>query len=265
MRKMVNRARELSRTVVVGLRRAVDPPLDEHATPLDISHAILEAIESRVPPSRQGRRVLPDGAVRVKVLVRDAADERALRAALLGVGDAAKARMREVRCELAPGFRVDVSYLRARPAAWGPAQRIAIDYVPIRAAASEPVPAPPMRITVLAGTATKASYTLQEAVVRVGRSEAPVDGRGRVRRNDVVFLENDDEQNRTVTRGHAEIRWDGERSEFRVFDEGSANGTRILRGGEIIDVPPRDPVGVGLRTGDGLQFGKAAVRVTFSR
>jgi pSer/pThr/pTyr-binding forkhead associated (FHA) protein len=85
-----------------------------------------------------------------------------------------------------------------------------------------------------------------------------------VRRNDVAFLENDDERNRTVTRGHAEIRYDRGRGEYRVFDEGSANGTRIVRSGEVIEVPPRDPLGVALRTGDELQFGTAAVRVAFA-
>ena len=40
-----------------------------------------------------------------------------------------------------------------------------------------------------------------------------------------------------------------------------ANGTRILRSGEPIDVPRRDPVGVSLRSGDEVQLGKAAIRI----
>ena len=35
----------------------------------------------------------------------------------------------------------------------------------------------------------------------------------------------------------------------------------VLRGGEVIDVPKRDPVGLALRSGDEVQLGKAAIRV----
>ena len=268
MKKLVERARELSRTVVGSIRRAVDPPLDAAATPLDISHAVLEAVERRVQPAGHGRRVLPDGCVRVKVLAADAPEERALRSVLGGLRAAALARLREVQCEAPPGFRLDVLYLRSRPSAWEQAQRIAIDFPAQPRTPPDPpaeTPVPPLRISVVAGVAARSSYSFAVPVVRIGRSESPMDGRGGVRRNDVVFLENDDERNRTVTRGHAEIRYDRQRAEYRVFDEGSANGTRILREGDVIEVPPRDPLGVALHPGDELQFGRAAVRVAFQR
>ena len=267
MKKIVERAREISRTVAVNIRRAVDPPLDERATPLDIRHAVVEAVERRVQPSGQGRRILPDACVRVKVHAPDAASERALRTALDDVQRAAQVRLRELRCDPPAGFQVDVVYLRSRPASWDAGQRIAVDYPaagrPAAPTAIEVAPVPQLRIAVLAGVATKAAYVFTDTVVRVGRSETPVDDRGRVRRNDVAFLENDDERNRTVTRGHAEIRYSRTDGEYRVFDEGSANGTRILRGGEAIDVPSRDPIGVALRSGDEVQFGKACVRITY--
>ena len=267
MKKIVERAREISRTVAVNIRRAVDPPLDERATPLDIRHAVLEAVERRVQPAGHGRRIMPDACIRVKVHAPDAAGERALRTALDDVQRAAQMRLRELTCELPAGFQVDVVYVRSRPASWDAGQRIAVDYPaagrPAAAAPDDVAPVPQLRIAVLAGMATKPIYVFTDTVVRVGRSEAPVDGRGRVRRNDVVFVENDDERNRTVTRGHAEIRYSRQAGEYRVFDEGSANGTRILRGGEAIDVPSRDPVGLALRSGDELQFGKACVKVTY--
>ena len=65
----------------------------------------------------------------------------------------------------------------------------------------------------------------------------------------------------TVTRGHCEIRYSRSAGGYRVFDERSANGTRIVRGGDIIDVPANDPMGVAILDGDELQFGNAAVRV----
>ena len=83
-----------------------------------------------------------------------------------------------------------------------------------------------------------------------------------MRRNDIAFLEDDDERNKTVTRGHCEIRYNRTTREYRIFDERSANGTRIVRAGDVIEVPARDPIGVAIASGDELHFGKAAVRVT---
>jgi pSer/pThr/pTyr-binding forkhead associated (FHA) protein len=164
------------------------------------------------------------------------------------------------------GFRVDVSYVKARPAAWPPGAPFHIEYLaggtPPRAA-QEPRRPPALKLTVLRGTAARPSYVFAQAVIRFGRSESPVDERGRVRRNDVAFVE-DDAPSRTVGRGHCEIRFDAETGQYRVFDERSANGTRIVRGGEVIEVPARDPLGVALAAGDELQLGQAAVRITMS-
>jgi pSer/pThr/pTyr-binding forkhead associated (FHA) protein len=116
-------------------------------------------------------------------------------------------------------------------------------------------------LNVLHGQAEKRQFVFTEGVIRIGRSADPTDDRGRPRFNDVAFLENDSPENRTVTRGHALIRFDAPTGEYRLFDEGSANGTRVVRGGNAIDVPKRDPVGLALRTGDEVQLGKAALRV----
>ena len=82
MKEIVDRARQLSRTMAGRLRRAVDPPLASDAAPLEIRHFIIESIESRVQPSGGGRRKLPDALVDVKMVAADAAAQRALRTAL---------------------------------------------------------------------------------------------------------------------------------------------------------------------------------------
>lgn len=266
MKRIVERARQFSKSVAVGIRRAVDPPLDEQATPLDIRHAIVESIERRVQPAGRGRRILPDSHVKVKVLAGDAPSQRALRTVLDDVQGVVGARLRELKCEVPAGFRVDVAYVKSRPPAWASWQRMGVEYpeqAPIDASRSAP-PAPPgLELMVLKGTARKRSYSFADAVIRIGRSDAPVDDRGRVRHNDLAFLEDGDERNKTVTRGHCEIRYNRATREYRIFDERSANGTRIVRAGEVIEVPARDPIGVAIASGDELQFGKAAVRVTF--
>lgn len=266
MKRIVERARELSKSVAVSIRKAVDPPLDDTATPLDLRHAIVEAVERRVQPAGRGRRTMPDACVRARVLAPDAPSERALRSVLDDVQAEVLNRLRELKCDVPAGFRMDVAYVRSRPASWTGSQRLAIDY-PVHPppAPDRPEAAPPaLKLTVVKGTATRPSYTFTESVVRIGRSDRPVDVRGKIRRNDVAFLENEDELNRTVTRGHCEIRYNRATGEYRVFDDRSANGTRIVRAGEIIDVPAGDPVGVALQSGDELQFGQAAVKVAIA-
>ena len=261
MKHIVDRARELSRTVAGRIRRAVDPPLPSDATPLELRHFIVEAIESRVQPAGGGRRLMPDTLAEVRIVAPDAAAQRLLKAALDDVHTAVLARLKELRCEVPAGFRVQVVYLKRAPSGWPADRQLAIEYPqrpPVEASSSSEVP--PLKLTVIRGTATQSSYTFTLPVVRVGRSQAPHDDRGRTRRNDVAFLETGDDDNLTVTRGHCEIRY-GQGS-YRVFDERSANGTRIVRGGEIIEVPASDPIGVAIQTGDELHFGNAAVRVT---
>ena len=118
-----------------------------------------------------------------------------------------------------------------------------------------------LRITIARGQATHASYTFAESHVRIGRSAQPIDGLGRPRTNQVVFLEDGDDHTRTVGRAHASIRYDTTRREYRVFDDGSHNGTRVMRDGALFEVKPHDPVGVTLRSGDEIQVGTAALRI----
>jgi pSer/pThr/pTyr-binding forkhead associated (FHA) protein len=103
---------------------------------------------------------------------------------------------------------------------------------------------------------------LSDTRILIGRTAEPVDRAGRPRRNHVVFLDEASEHNATVGRAHASIRFEADRRQFRLFDDGSHNGTRIVRQGETIDVTPHNPVGVALLSGDEIQFGTAAVVVT---
>jgi len=258
MKNALQRARQMGESMANTLRRAIDPPLGPDARPLDIRRAIVEAVERQIEPAGSGRRVLPADSVQVKVICADAAGKRALETVLEDIRDAVVARLRELQCEVAPAFAVEVSYLRREPSGWPTGQRLSVQ---LSRGAADDAEQPCLRVSVLKGEATKASFAFTEPVVRIGRAVEPTDERGHPRFNDIAFLENDRPENRTVTRGHAVIRFNASRGGYRLFDEGSANGTRIVRGGDFIEVPRRDPVGVVLRSGDEVQFGKAAVRV----
>lgn len=270
MKAFLDQGKQLVQSIATKVSQAINPPLSADARPLDLLHAIVEAVEARAQPVGGGRRELPDSHVKVKVLARDAAEERTMQVVLAGARDKAAARLRELHCDVPAAFRVDVSYVRRRPASWTPEQPMAIEFEPAAPGSAVPAPLdarpagvqqPALVLTIVRGRATAASYTLREPAVRVGRSEAPIDDRGHARHNHVAFTEEDDPHSRTVGRGHCEIRYDAQGATYRIFDERSANGTRIIRDGRVIEVPPQDPFGVAIRDGDVLEFGTAAAQV----
>lgn len=270
MKEFLDQTKQLAQSIATKVSQAINPPLAADARPLDLLHAIVEAIEARAQPVGGGRRELPDSHVKVKVLARDAAEERTIQVVLAGAREKAAARLRELHCDVPAAFRVDVTYLRRRPASWAAEQPMAMEFEGEAQGSAAPAPAnspsgnpgqPALVLTIVRGRATAASYTLREPAVRVGRSEAPIDDRGHARHNHVAFTEEDDAHSRTVGRGHCEIRYDAQGATYRVFDERSANGTRIIRDGRVIEVPPQDPFGVAIRDGDVLEFGTAAARV----
>ena len=262
MKRLVEQALTIGGTMVDAVRRAVDPPLGPDARPLDLKRAIVEAIERQLEPAGGGRRVLAGDAVHVRVLVEGAEARRALEPVLADLTACVAARLRELQCAVPRHFAVSVSYLKRPPTDWENGQRLAVALTTVAGGDHEDGTAPPpLVVDIMRGEAGQQQFTFSERVVRLGRSADPTDDRGRPRFNHVGFLENDNAENRTVTRGHAHIRY-LPTGEYRLFDEGSANGTRVVRAGEIIDVPRRDPVGLALRSGDEVQLGKAAIRVT---
>ena len=263
MNELLTRVDGTFRAAVRRVQQWFDPPLDHDAAPLEVREAIIEDIAQRVEPAGPGRRVLPYNFVTVTMLAADKASRARLQAALDGLQESVVARLTEIRCVIPPGFAVDTRYTTRQPAAWAPHQRLAVAYDQREAAtagtaANEPAR---LRITIARGQASHASYTFAETHIRIGRCAQPIDGRGRPRTNHVAFLEDGDDHTRTVGRSHASIRFDPARREYRVFDDGSHNGTRVMRDGALFEVKPHDPVGVTLRSGDEIQVGTAALRV----
>ncbi len=265
MSDFLTRAAGALRSAIERVQTWFDPPLDGGAKPLEIRAAIIEDVEQRVDAAGAGRRVLPYNQVTITVLASDKTARARLQAALADLQEGVAARLSEIRCALPAAFVVETRYVTRPPAAWAPEQRLAIDYHardPIGgSAAATSADVPRLHVTIARGQAADASYSFAESHVRIGRSAQPIDGRGRPRLNHVVFLEDGDDHSRTVGRAHASIRYDRTRREYRVFDDGSHNGTRVMRDGALFEVKPHDPVGVTLRSGDEVQLGTAALRV----
>ena len=245
-----------------------DPPLTSDAEPLEIREAIIEDVALHVEPVDGGRRMLPFNRVSVVVLAPNKMEKARLEGALGGLRDGVRKRLAEIQCALPPTFEIELRYVKHPRPEWAPEQRLAIDYdsrAADTATATAAVAAAGLTITVLRGEATESTYTLTAPHINIGRTAKPVDGRGRPRLNQVVFVEGADDHSRTVGRAHASIRFDAGRGEYRLFDDGSHNGTRIIRNGTSIEVVPHDPTGVTIRSGDEIELGTAAIRVDIGR
>ena len=261
---MTGRFVDIGRDLQSRLKKFFDTPLDASATPLELCQAVLDDVERRVEPVGRGRRVFP--YTRLAVRVRQAHPDRApLESTLEGLDRKIRERLAEVRCEVPRVIDVRVVYLKKPPPDWRPDQAFAVEYFKepeLPAAAPEaPAPPPALHVTVLKGAATDSSYTFTEPVISIGRSEDPTDALGRVRRNRVAFLDTVDGVTETVGRAHARLRYDALAREYRLFDDGSSNGTSVVRGGATIAVPARDPRGVRVHSGDEVLVGRAVIKL----
>lgn len=141
----------------------------------------------------------------------------------------------------------------------------------IRPATDQPLRA---RIRTLTGQTTEESYLLDPAVqteFRIGRGRMVQTASGRVRTNDIAFIDADEpsfdaqrgEPNLSVSRQHATIRYDAAGHRYRLLaDAGGlpANGnkTKILRADDTIERADLPGVGYVLKPGDQIELGGEA-------
>ncbi|HEX6463080.1 MAG TPA: FHA domain-containing protein [Vicinamibacterales bacterium] len=244
-----------------AVRRFLDPPLAPDAPPIEIRASVVDAIERHVAVAGIGKRAFPYDAVSVHILLTHPEDRIPLELVFEDLEARIRQRLRELRCDVPSGLTARVTLIEQPERGWTPGQRFAID-----CARAEPLPRQPDRrrpslaVTIVKGTASRTAYSFRSAVILIGRSAAAVDTRGRVRRrNHIAF----DERSTTVSRAHARIVYDRERDEYRLLDEGSVRGTRVVRGDMTFDVRPRheDSRGVRLQSGDEIHTGDTAVRI----
>jgi hypothetical protein len=242
------------------VKKLLDGALGPDARPLEIRAAVVDAVEDQVETLGVGRRAFPYRQIVVRLLAPETGHKAALERVFADLEEKVRARLREVRCEVAPGLVCRVTFIKRAPTAWAPGQLFAIDYGARgdgeSEAAAPPSAIPQIRLTVLKGTATKKTYVFAESTILLGRTPEVTDSHGRTRRNHVAFADD----NSSVSRAHAKVSFDKARREYRLLDNGSARGSWIVRGGTAIPVL-RDPRGVRIQSGDEIQLGEASVRV----
>ena len=258
---MTGRITDIGRDLHTRLRKFFDAPLEHDATPLEICQAVLEDVEDRVLPLGRGRRAFPYTHLVVRVR-QNGHDPAALEAASLDLDRRILERLAELRCDAPRSLDVSIAMLETVPASWPPDRLFDIEYQREPDARAESRPAPPvLHVVVVKGAAVESSYTFSEPVVAIGRTDEPTDDLGRMRRNRVVFADVRDGITETVGRAHARLRYDNGSGCYLLFDDGSSNGTAIVRDGTTIPVPRLDPRGIRLQSGDEIQVGRARLRI----
>ncbi|HEX5069618.1 MAG TPA: FHA domain-containing protein [Vicinamibacterales bacterium] len=266
MKKIITKANRVLGTVAEGVRSAIDPRVDlgGDATMLDLRAAVIEHIERSVAAAGRGTRVLPGPVVVVQVHPAGFKDPRALGAVMDDLRPVLIERLEAMKCLVPSNLRVQIKTVSRRPIDWDSKQRFAVVFEKeksTRGPGTDIAEPRGLRLVVRRGSAQKKVFDLFLPVIRLGRTRFPADSRGHVRTNDIAFADDGSKLSRSVGRGHAEIRFMPGTGTYRVFDQGSANGTRVLRKGRLTEVAPNDPAGLAIQPGDELHIGTAVVRV----
>lgn len=249
------------------LRGFFDAPLGADAAPLEVVQAVLDEIEGKVQPLGRGLRTFPYGAILVRVGP-TAADRPSMQAAFDSLRAKVLERLAELNCAAPEALEVRAVFLKKAPVEWEPGRLFSFE---CRSGSD----APPDRrdaerirsvdVSILAGAASQPTYTFSQSTVSIGRTAEPIDDHGRVRRNDVVFLDTVDGITETVGRAHARLQIDPAALECRLFNDSGSNPTMVVRDGRSVQVPARDPRGVRVHSGDEVRLGRAVLRLTLHR
>ena len=268
------------------------PPADAPPTPV-VADSEPVSTRSGMPPTPQQRETvyrfiveklaaysnetdgLPTG-LKLWVLCADTAEEDRMAVALYagqpGAFQAELSRhLADQYIRLAPDWQFTHQFVRdALPAACTYRQgNLGLDV--IRPATEKPLQ---VRIRTLTGQTTEDSYLLDPAVqteFRIGRGQMVQTASGRVRTNDIAFLDAGEpgfdagrgEPNLSVSRQHATIRYDATGRRYRLLaDAGGlpANGnkTKILRADDTTERADLPGVGYVLAPGDQIELGGEA-------
>jgi hypothetical protein len=271
---IAGKARKLEQKITRTVTAAVDEFVGRGETaPLEIVHAVLDQAEHQVQEIGRGRRVFPFNRIRVHVVTGSRGKEVRARVAAVIEGPPSLSerlvdRLRSTGCRVTD-LQAEVIYVRQPGQDWEqPAYHVEFDRVDRPAvappvvveAATEP---PRLKLAVITGKAEQHGYIFSGGRIDIGRRAEVLDQRQRlIRTNHVAFAEEGPEANRSVSRRHAHIEFSAEQQCYRLWDDRSAHGTSIIRGGRTIKVPAIAR-GTRLESGDEIVLGQARLRVTF--
>jgi hypothetical protein len=249
-----------------GMRKRVENAFGKESTPtpLEIRREVLEQVEARIAIDK-GKKLFLYEKIEIHIhpeteALRDVFETAFLRDKSLEME--IHRRLREEEIQQAGNLEITVQV--HEPVDSSQAGRPSQDLLQlnfIKMAGPRERELPELTLQIIKGSVEQAIYRMKQERVLIGRLSEVTDQEGRmVRKNDVVFLDNGDDINSTVGRIHARIWFDSEKQEFRIMDESSRYGTRVVREGRSIEVPGGNSRGIRLKSGDQIYFGQACVR-----
>ena len=232
--------------------------------PSAVRQEILNQVESRILFDASGKS-FPFGKILVRLQPQTRDQRNALEAALLGkrpLKSDILQMLNEAKTRFSGDLEVCVEFREHSnldPTEFSLHLPLELDFVKLNARHKQDVPE--TKVVVIKGLTEQPKYQMKKDRILIGRAPEVLDREGRmVRKNDIVFLENEEEINCSVGRAHARIWFDYEKSRFCILDEASRYGTRILRGGTVIEVPGADSNGIPVQSGDDIYCGQACLR-----
>jgi hypothetical protein len=247
---------------VEGAARRVTGSAASRRHPLELVLAVVDAVEQEIQPAGRGQRGLPFNHIQLQLAAPSSLAKAHLELACEGP-PSLQARIME-RLEAAgcavTTLAVDVSFTTVAEPGWS---HVDFDVQCARSAGVPTAPRQPPRLelTVTHGTAERTVYVFDSAPIALGRGDEVRDDRQRLlRTNQVAFTEGAGDINQSVSRRHARIEHDAAPDAYRLYDDGSAQGTSVIRRGRGFPVP-RGTKGLRLQSGDEIVLGQARVRV----
>ena len=262
----LGKARKLESTLARTLDRAAEQwAKSGRREPLEVVHAILDAVEERLEPAGRSQHVFPFNRIKVSV-VASSPETRARFSAVFDADptleDRVTKRLHDAGCEPA-SLNIKTAYV-SRPASHWSKPDFHIEFARVSQAelpSPARAPAPDLKVTIVHGLAERPSYSFSLPRVNLGRCAEVRDSRNRlIRTNHVVFTDSPADPNQSVSRRHAHIDYASDLFYYRVCDDRSAQGTSIVRNGETIVIPAGSR-GIRLESGDDIVLGEARIRV----
>jgi FHA domain-containing protein len=268
---LLGKARRLESTIAARLDEAAKGLVRSRPRePLEIVHAILDAVDREIQPTGRGTRAFPFNRIKVSVPAPSKQARGRLEAVLAGeipLQARIVERLRSAGCS-PPPVVVSISYVDRAEDTWRSPDfdlefaRVTQPEASVDTRKRDSKPAP-IEVTVVRGVTDQSTYALAAARIDVGRCAEVRDHLNRlIRTNHIAFTEGAADVNETVSRQHAHIAYESRTGHFRLHDDGSGHGTGIVRDGRTISVP-RGSRGVRLQSEDEIVLGEARVRIRF--
>lgn len=259
----MSRLQKLERRIDEKLRRTLrSSSPDQTPEPIEVHRAILDEVASRIDALPRGRLGFGWSHVKVRVLLHNPERRRSYEIVFLEADSLTRditTYFEERKVEFPSRLKIDVELVESLPP--GVSDRGFDVSYSNPSGSPETLDTIQVQLTVLVGNAGQTEYCFTKKRINLGRLAEVLDSDLRtVRRNDLPLDDDATVANSTVSRAHAHIEYDPDASRFRLFDDGSAHGTTVVRDGSVIPVPKGTSKGVPLERGDEIILGKVHIR-----